>query len=71
MDSGPDAQAEAAALACDDPKQPIHLYMWLIHTEVNRDDVNATIKIENASGSAIPLASVQVRYYLRTRSARP
>jgi len=59
---GADGSDAAGAVKCG-ARTPLRLYYWNLRTAATSTDINYIVKIENATGAAIPLSSLEVRYY--------
>jgi hypothetical protein len=62
-DAGPARPCDAAA--------PIRLYYWNVRPADSTNHLDYIVKAENATGSALPLGSLQIRYYLTNELEPP
>jgi len=46
-----------------DPLLPLRLYYWNLRTAASSTDINYIVKVENATGAALAMSSLEVRYY--------
>jgi hypothetical protein len=54
--------SDASSGRCD-ARAPLRLYYWNLSVAASSTDINYIVKVENATGAAIPLSSLEVRYY--------
>jgi hypothetical protein len=57
-----DASDALGGARCD-ARAPLRLYYRNLRTAASSTDINYIIKVENATGAAIPMSSLEVRYY--------
>jgi endoglucanase len=55
--------SDAAANGRCDARAPLRLYYWNLSTAGSSTDINYIVKVANATGAAIPLSSLEIRYY--------
>jgi hypothetical protein len=55
LDTGGGARCDALA--------PLQLYEWNLRTTATSTDINYIVKVENGTGTAIAMSSLEVRYY--------
>ncbi len=67
----PDADVSDTGLAPCDALAPLRLYYWNAHPGDSNNSIDYLIKVENATGAAIPIDSLKVRYYLTNELAPP
>jgi hypothetical protein len=69
VDGASDPQ-DGAVGRCD-PSAPLRLFYWNLKSETMSTDINYIVKVDNETGAAVPLSSLEVRYYFTNELAPP
>lgn len=59
---GADTSDATGGARCD-ARVPLRLYYWNLSTAASSPDINYIVKVENATGAALPMSSLEIRYY--------